>query len=121
MVRSTQQNWVIPGTANETFSPGLNHNVSNTVTVKPDEWDKVAEYLWDNRDFFTGVSLLPSSGDKDYAFAPNEEVITPADEARWNAILEGYTPVDYSNLVEEGDSTNLTSEAACAGGYCSIV
>jgi len=121
MVKSTQQNWVLPGTADPKHSPGLNHNVSNTVTVRPDEWDKVADYLWENRDFFTGVSLLASTGDKDFAFAPNEEVTTPADEVRWNAILESYKPVDYTTMLEESDETDLTSEVACAGGACSIL
>jgi len=120
MVRSTQQNWVLPGTAHENYSPGLNHNVSNTITVKADEWDKVAEYLWENRYFFTGVSLLAATGDKDYAFAPNEEIITPADEARWNAILESYKPVDYELLMETDDATTLGGEAACVGGVCMI-
>jgi ribonucleoside-triphosphate reductase len=117
MVKSTQQNWVVPGSR----STDLTHNVSNTVTVKPDEWDKVSEYLWANRDSFTGVSLLPSSGDKDYAFAPCEEITTPNDELRWNALLENYKPVDYTSILEEIDGTNLSAEAACAGGVCEIV
>ncbi len=121
MVRSTQLNWVIEGTADSTTSPGLTHNVSNTVTVRPDEWDKVAEYLWEKREYFTGVSLLSASGDKDYAFAPNEEVLTAADEARWNALIDGYTPVEYSTMVEESDETDLLGEIACAGGVCLIV
>ena len=121
MVKSTQQNWVLAGTADDTISPGLNHNVSNTVTVRPEEWDKVCEYLWENREFFTGVSLLASSGDKDYAFAPNEAIITATDEARWNAILESYEPLDYTSIIEDTDDTDLKSEAACAGGFCSIV
>jgi ribonucleoside-diphosphate reductase alpha chain len=121
MVRSTQQNWVLPGTADTTHSPGLNHNVSNTVTVRPEEWDKVADYLWENREFFTGVSLLANTGDKDFAFAPNEAILTPADESRWNTILESYKPVDYTTIVEDTDDTDLKAEAACAGGFCSIV
>jgi ribonucleoside-diphosphate reductase alpha chain len=120
MVKSTQQNWVVPGTASDKFSPGLTHNVSNTVQVRPEEWDGVADYLWDNREYLTGVSLLPSSGDKDFAFAPNEEIQTEADEARWNSILANYRPVDYAALVESTDGTALTSEPACAGGACAI-
>jgi ribonucleoside-diphosphate reductase alpha chain len=121
MVKSTQENWVLAGTADSQYSPGLSHNVSNTVTVRPEEWDKVADYLWENREFFTGVSLLASTGDKDYAFAPNEAVVTPVDEARWNAILEDYQPVDYTTMLEDTDDTDLKSEVACAGGACSIV
>lgn len=120
MVKSTQVNWVQEGTARTEHSPGLSHNVSNTVEVKPEEWDKVCEYLWDNRDCFTGVSFLPSSGDKDYAFAPMERISTPGDEARWNAILENYTPVDYSLMVEEEDTTNLKGEGACIAGACEV-
>jgi ribonucleoside-diphosphate reductase alpha chain len=120
MIRSTQQNWVIPGTARPESSPGLTHNVSNTVTVLPEEWDKVAEYVWEHREYFTGVSMLAATGDKDYAFAPNEAVTTPVDEARWNAILAGYKPVDYTMIVENTDDTTLSSELACAGGACLI-
>jgi len=121
MVKSTQQNWVLPGTADISISPGLNHNVSNTAQVRPEEWEDVAEYLWQNREFFTGVSLLPASGDKDYAFAPNEEISTPEDEHRWNDILRNYKPVDYTALIEDDDSTDLKGEVACAGGVCSLV
>jgi ribonucleoside-diphosphate reductase alpha chain len=118
MVKSTQQNWVLPGTARPASSPGLNHNVSNTVSVKPEEWDSVAEFLWHNREFFTGVSLLPSTGDKDYAFAPHEACVTEADEARWNQLVDGYTPLDYSAILEMEDGTSLTAEAACSAGGC---
>ena len=121
MVRSTQENWVIAGTASEAVSPGLTHNVSNTVTVQASEWNKVADYLWDNRDHFTGVSMISASGDKDYAFAPNEAVTTAADESRWNAILARYKPLDYTELSEMSDDTNLTAELACVSGYCAIV
>jgi ribonucleoside-triphosphate reductase len=120
MVKSTQRNWVIPGTGSSVHSPGLTHNVSNTVHVKPDEWEAVADYLWDNSEFFTGVALIAATGDKDYAFAPNEEIVTEADETRWNSILAHYKPVDYAALVEVEDTTDLVGEAACAGGACAI-
>jgi ribonucleoside-diphosphate reductase alpha chain len=50
--------------------------VSNTITVKPDEWDATVDYIYDNREFFTGVSLLSASGDLDYAQAPFQAVMT---------------------------------------------
>ncbi len=65
--------------------------------------------------------MLPASGDKDYAFAPNEAITTMADESRWNAIVHGYKPIDYTLLVEASDETNLSGEIACAGGVCAIV
>ena len=120
MVRSTQENWVLPGTAHERYSPGLTHNVSNTIHVNEDEWPVVSEYLWDHRDRFTGVSLLPAMADTMYAFAPNQEIQTEADEARWSSLLAHYTPIDYTMLVETTDETAFTSEPACAGGACLV-
>ena len=54
----------------------LSHNVSNTVTVKPDEWDDVTKFIYDNRKYFAGISLIPQSGDKDYPQAPFTTVYT---------------------------------------------
>ena len=76
-VKLTQQNWVENGTSIERcVKPGLRHNVSNTITVKPDEWDVVEKYIFDKQNYFTGISLLPSSGDLDYAQAPFATVLT---------------------------------------------
>jgi ribonucleoside-triphosphate reductase (thioredoxin) len=79
-VKLTQQNWVEYGT-NETLCTDktLRHNVSNTITVKPDEWEAVANYIYDNRKFFAGISLLGSSGDKDLPQTPFCTVHTPAE------------------------------------------
>lgn len=120
-VRLTQQNWVVPGTNTEHPEyRGSHHNVSNTVTVQPNEWDDVTNYIWNHREDFTGVSLLPSTGDKDYAFSPLEKVETPADERRWLELASLYKPVDYTAMMEMEDGTSLTGEAACAGGMCEI-
>lgn len=77
-VKLTQQNWVQAGKREEACTqPWLTHNVSNTINVRPDEWDIVAEFIWENRKHFAGVSLLPASGDLDYAQAPMCNVLTP--------------------------------------------
>lgn len=74
-VKLTQTNWVHGGRNLELCSkPWLQHNVSNTITVKDNEWDDVTNYLYENREFFCGISLLSSSGDKDYPQAPFTEV-----------------------------------------------
>lgn len=75
-VKNAQQNWVEYGTDLDLcVDKKLRHNISNTITV--DNWDEVEEYLYNNRQWFAGVSLLGMSGDKDYAQAPFTEVLTP--------------------------------------------
>lgn len=70
-VKDTQQNWVAFGKRAESCTqPWLTHNVSNTINVRPDEWDDVTKYIYDNRSFFAGIALLPTSGDLDYPQAP---------------------------------------------------
>ncbi len=120
-VHSTQQNWVIPGTARPETNPGLYHNVSNTLTVRDGEWDDVAEYIWGNRSDFTGISMLAASGDKAYAQAPHEEVISAQDETLWNELISKFQSVDYTQMHEQNDATNLQGEIACAGGSCELV
>ncbi|MBA3849427.1 MAG: recombinase, partial [Opitutus sp.] len=90
----------------------------NTCTVKPDEWAAVADFIWKYREHFTGVALLGYEGDKRYPQAPREAVMNEDDFARWNRLK--YTPVNYTELVEDSDETKLKETAACAGGTCEL-
>jgi ribonucleoside-triphosphate reductase len=77
LVKSTQENWVATGTRKKGNDyPKLNHNVSNTINVKLDEWDQVEKYIFDHQEVFAGISLLPISGDKDFRQAPFTTVFT---------------------------------------------
>ncbi len=77
-VKSTQENWVKPGTSKELCTKDwLVHNVSNTINVKPEEWELVAQFIFDNKESFCGISLLPITGDKDYPQAPFTTIYQP--------------------------------------------
>ena len=77
IVKQTQKHWVQSGKNKALCTKDyLCHNVSNTVTVKPDEWEDVTKYIYDNRKYFAGISLIPQSGDKDYPQAPFTTVYT---------------------------------------------
>ena len=82
-VKLAQQNWIEAGTNVELCRDSrLRHNVSNTITV--DDWDEVEEYIYQNRQWFAGISLLSSYGDRAYVQAPFTEVFDA------NQILEMY-------------------------------
>lgn len=74
MVKSVQSSWVLSGTARPDSVQGAEHNVSNTVAVGPDEWDAVADFIWDNREYFSGISLIAKSGDFVYEQAPMQKI-----------------------------------------------
>ena len=118
-IKSTQTNWVIPGTND--YDKPIHHNVSCTVSVKDDEWDFVTKYLFDNRQFFCAVSLLPDFGDKLYAQAPNESVSTEADNLKYDAIIKNMSCIDYTKLKEDEDETSVQATVACAGNACEFV
>lgn len=103
IIKSIQVNWVWEGTNVDLCADPkklLKHNVSNTVHVLPDEWDDVSQFIYDNRDYFTGVSLLSATGEKDYHQAPYQEVKTETELAK----LYGPAAMFASGLIV--DATN---------------
>lgn len=70
-VKLIQQNWVVPGRVlDRCVNKAACHNVSNTVRVKESEWDSVAKHIFDNRQFYAGISFIGDYGDRDYPQAP---------------------------------------------------
>jgi len=97
-VMSTQQNWIEYGTTKRSVQPWLRHNVSNTITVKDSEWDEVEKFIYDNKQWFAGISLLPASGDLDYPQAPFSTILTEKE-----IILEfGEGALFASGLIVDG-------------------
>jgi ribonucleoside-diphosphate reductase alpha chain len=112
---STYDNWIVPGTREGT----LTHNVSATVTISPDEKDAVIQKVWENRSRIAAMSFATRMLDKKFPFAPREEV-TPADESRWNYLIENYRPVDWTKIEEPGiEILNADCECGSQKG-CSI-
>ncbi len=121
LVRRVQTNWVLAGADPQHRSPGINHNVSNTTPAKPQEWEAVETFIWENRQFFTGVSLFAYQNDQKYAQAPRQAVGTDEDVARWNRLQPQV--VDYTQMREGADKTALQQVVACGGNgtSCDIV
>ena len=111
-VKFFYQNWIKPG-----HRSGQNtHNISATVSIKEEEWETVGKWMWENRKFYNGLSVLPYNGGT-YIQAPFEDIT----EEKYNESITHLQNVDLSKVVEFADNTNLMGEAACAGGACEIV
>jgi ribonucleoside-diphosphate reductase alpha chain len=103
--------WVKPG-----HRKGQNtHNVSATITIKDAEWQDVGEWMWENRDKYNGLSVLPYS-DHTYKQAPFED----CSKETYDVLVESLQEIDLTQVQEEEDNTDLQGELACAGGACEI-
>ena len=110
-VKKVSNEWIRPGN-----TKGMNsHNVSATISVKEDEWDLVGDWMWNNRKFYNGLSVLPYDGGS-YVQAPFEDCT----EEVYNTMVESLGKVDLTKINELTDETDLKGELACAGGACEI-
>lgn len=119
IIKSTQENWVNPGKTTVN-SKAVSHSVSCTVVVEDDQWETVARYLYENRDFFSSVSLVPSTTDKLYKQVPMERVATREDLIHFQTLRNNLTTVDYSQMYEQKDNTARQDMLACAAGACEL-
>jgi ribonucleoside-diphosphate reductase alpha chain len=111
-VSKVWKEWVKPG-----HRKGENkNNVSVTVTIKPNEWEEVGEWMWTNKEHFTALSVLPHS-EHTYIQAPFED-ITPE---HYEELVEHLHNIDLSQVVELDDTTDLSGELACGGGGCEVI
>ena len=119
IIKETQKNWVNVGSNTDNNYKDLTHNVSCTVVVDGN-WEDISGYIYDNKEYFSAVSLISKIGDKQFPQAPNESVINDEDEKKFNYLKENWKSVDYSELKEYGDKTTRQLEAACVGGNCEV-
>jgi ribonucleoside-triphosphate reductase len=107
VVKLFQQHWIANGkNTDNCVNKDAMHNVSNTVIVKDDEWDEVSKLIYNNRNYYCGVSLIGDYGDKDYCQAPFQAVYTL--EEIENIYGEVYKVVaDYYTTIEPIRSAEL--------------
>jgi ribonucleoside-diphosphate reductase alpha chain len=135
-VKKVSQEWIKPGHIHGDNT----HNVSATISidknrmynvditdkdypdvllrhfVKKDEWEVVGEWMWDNKEFYNGLSVLPFDGGS-YSQAPFEDIT----EEQYNELVGQLTSIDLSLVTEDDDITDLAGEVACGADGCVIV
>lgn len=110
-VKKVSMEWVRPGHLHGDNT----HNVSATIYVKDHEWDAVAEWMWENRSHYNGLTVLPTDSNT-YNQTPFEEI----DEAEYLRLCKYAKKIDLTQILEEEDNTKVAEEVACGGGNCEI-
>jgi len=109
-VKKFATEWIKPGHINGDNT----HNVSATVSIT-DEWEEVGQWMWDNRETYNGLSVLPYFGGS-YKQAPFEDIT----EEQYNEKVKTLTSIDLTKVLEMDDNVEFSQVAACAGGACEI-
>ncbi len=129
-VKKFATEWIVPGH----ISGDNTHNVSATISIdkerkyvnypfdnssgelkNSDEWEVVGQWMWENRDVYNGLSVLPYS-DHTYVQAPFEDIT----EEEYNKRIATLHSLDLTKVMELDDHVEFSQVAACAGGSCSI-
>lgn len=111
-IKRFNTDWVRNG-----FRRGCNaNNVSATVSILENDWQRVGEWMWENKASYNGLSVLPfDSGN--YKQAPFEDITREQFLKMENSLKQ----IDLTGVYENEDETDHKAEAACAGGACQLV
>jgi ribonucleoside-diphosphate reductase alpha chain len=110
-VRRWNLEWIVPG-----HNYGNNkHNVSCTISLKEDEFKECGDWMWDNREDYTGISVLPYNNGT-YQQAPFEDCT----KEEFDELFKLLKDIDLSKVVEIEDNTEVKENLACAGGSCEV-
>jgi ribonucleoside-diphosphate reductase alpha chain len=121
-VKKFSTEWVKPGH----ISGANTHNVSATISIDSkrvyefksfnlNEWEIVGDWMWENRETYNGLSVLPYFGGS-YKQAPFEDIT----EEEYNKRIASVQEIDLTKVVEMDDNVDFGQVAACAGGACEI-
>ncbi len=110
-VKKFSNEWIKPG-----HIDGANtHNVSATISILENGWEEVGTWMWENREVYNGLSVLPHFGGT-YKQAPFEDITKEEYEERIITLKN----VDLTKVLELDDTVDFGQVAACAGGACEV-
>jgi len=111
-VKKFSLEWVKPG---HVKGPNT-HNVSCTISIKDTEWEPVGKWMWDNREIYNGIAVMPHDGGT-YVQAPFQD----CSKSKYYSMLKSLKNINLDEVIEHEDSTNLSGEVACGGHGCAVV
>ena len=111
-VKLLHEKWIKPG---HVYGENT-HNVSATVTMRDHEWGMVGEWMWENKNHYNGLSVMPEDLGS-YDQTPYETI---TEEVYLDA-MKSLSDLDMTKIIEMKDNTNLMDQSGCAGGNCEII
>jgi ribonucleoside-diphosphate reductase alpha chain len=110
-VKRVNEEWIVPS-----HIKGDNtHNVSCTVNLRDEDWESVGKWMWENRNSYAGLSILPAFGGN-HKQLPFEDIT----KEQYEELMTHIRDVDLTRIIEEDDETTLSENVACAGGACTL-
>ena len=85
------------------------------LVYKINEWPMVGSWMWENRESFNGISVLPYDGGS-YIQAP----FSDCTKKTYEEMMEVLSDIDLTKVIEMTDNTNLSGEVSCGGNGCEI-
>jgi ribonucleoside-diphosphate reductase alpha chain len=140
-VKKFSQEWIKPGH----ISGDNTHNVSATISIDKNrtykseftfgtfdvsplgkgfepiteqecnEWEHVGNWMWENRNVYNGLSVLPYFGGS-YVQAPFSNIT----EEEYNERIKNLKLIDLRNVIEIDDNVEFSQTTACSGGSCTL-
>lgn len=110
-VKWFHENWIKPG---HTKGPNT-HNVSVTVSIRPDQWDVVGDWMWKNKESYYGISVLPYDNGS-YIQAPFQD----CSKDKYEELLTYCNSIDLTQVIEEQNNVKFGDTVACGGNGCAV-
>lgn len=110
-VKKFSMEWIKPGHINGDNT----HNVSATISILENGWKEVGEWMWTNREFYNGLSVLPYDNGS-YVQAPFSDIT----EEEYSKRIATLKHIDLSKVVEVDDNVDFGQTSACSGSQCEI-
>jgi len=110
-IKKYHDEWIAPGH----LSGDNTHNISATVSLKENDWADVGEWMWNNKDSFNGLAVIPHDN-SEYQQMPLED----CSRYIYDKMCDSLKKVDLTKVTEEEDNTELKESSACQGGSCEI-
>jgi len=110
-VKKVHLEWIKPGHRSGSNS----HNVSATISIKPEEWITIGSWMWENKEHYNGLSVLPYDNGS-YIQAPFEDCT----KEKYEEMIKHLHNIDLSQVVEMDDATDQKGELACSSSGCEV-